>query len=880
MSDIEIIKQIEKELNIKLKKLDEIKYNSRCYTLNLNGHITGLILYECEIKDINRIISFLENLNNLNRLSLHGNQISDISPLQNLRSLSELELSMNQIIDISPLKNLNNLSKLALRHNQISDISALKNLNNLSMLYLYSNQISDISPLKNLIKLDDLDLRKNPIEELPAWITDFNMEILWKDIWSDYGYIFFYDNPLKSPPIEIVKQGKEDIKNYFNSLKGKTVKLNEVKILLVGEGLAGKTSLLKQLQGLNFDENESQTHGINVLSLSTNDIKGMENIDKIKDWILHFWDFGGQEIMHASHQFFMTKRSLYILVLDSRTDSKKYYWLKHIEKFGGDSPLIVCMNKIDANPNYNIRQKDINEQFSNIKNRFYRISCNTKKNLSEVINCLIKTIPETSLFGTEISLNWMNIKNQLIKETQQERYISRERFIKICRENNVADASSQHTLLQYLHDLGIVLYFKQFNLADIYVLDPHWVTIGVYKVINSGKINDGILNLEDLDYILNTEKIKKNEYDPAKEKKIKYNQSEQRYLISIMEQFELCYEYNKEKTFYIIPDLLPEELANEPKLNKGKPLCFIMKYDYLTSPIMPKLMIRLKNDIIKENQWKYGMILNNDEFKCKAKIKADEQNKTIKITIQGEQLYKQRYFSVIRFSLLDINKKFENLKVDEYIPLPYYPDFNVEYQELLGYEKAGKDEYFVGKLGKSFSVSEMLDSVISKEERAEEKQKIKIDITIDINIQITQNITDAQSLFKNLKQDILDEADIEIEDEKEIKRIKNELKKIEKALNELKTAAEAKKEPEAGTKTRFKEFINNISDKNSKINKALELVSNGTETLQKFGRLYNKFAPFCALPSIPDIFFGMNSDSKEAVEETMKRLRGSRYNAV
>lgn len=137
--------------------------------------------------------------------------------------------------------------------------------------------------------------------------------------------------------------------------------------------MSGKTFLLKQLQGLPFDKDESQTHGINAVSLPAKKITGFVDTNGIKDYRIHFWNFGGQEIMHASHQFFLSQRSLYILVLDSRTDSKKYHWLKHIEKFGGDSPLIVVMNKIDANPNYNIEQKRINDSFPHIKNRFHLI---------------------------------------------------------------------------------------------------------------------------------------------------------------------------------------------------------------------------------------------------------------------------------------------------------------------------------------------------------------------------------------------------------------------------------------------------------------------------------------------------------------------------
>src|SRR5260221_5549812 len=64
---------------------------------------------------------------------------------------------------------------------------------------------------------------------------------------------------------------------------------------------------------------------------------------------LNVWDFGGQEIMHATHQFFLTKRSLYLLVLNAREgeqDTNVEYWLQLIESFGGDSPVLVIINKV------------------------------------------------------------------------------------------------------------------------------------------------------------------------------------------------------------------------------------------------------------------------------------------------------------------------------------------------------------------------------------------------------------------------------------------------------------------------------------------------------------------------------------------------------
>ena len=69
MTDLDIIKQIEKELNVKLEKLDEIKWNSKGYTLNQHGQVSGLGLYECKIKNLNDIISQLKGLTNLTELN-------------------------------------------------------------------------------------------------------------------------------------------------------------------------------------------------------------------------------------------------------------------------------------------------------------------------------------------------------------------------------------------------------------------------------------------------------------------------------------------------------------------------------------------------------------------------------------------------------------------------------------------------------------------------------------------------------------------------------------------------------------------------------------------------------------------------------------------
>ena len=91
--------------------------------------------------------------------------------------------------------------------------------------------------------------------------------------------------------------------------------LNELKLLVVGNEAVGKTSLLRYLiTGQPRDPNETRTAGI----------AQHEKIE-VREWSpshypvqLNVWDFGGQEMMRGTHRFFLTERSLYLLVLEDR----------------------------------------------------------------------------------------------------------------------------------------------------------------------------------------------------------------------------------------------------------------------------------------------------------------------------------------------------------------------------------------------------------------------------------------------------------------------------------------------------------------------------------------------------------------------------------
>ncbi len=657
-------------------------------------------------------------------------------------------------------------------------ISPLKKLTNLTELDLSSNQLSDISPLKELTNLTDLFLRKNPIEELPSWIVDFKGDLHWesftiKFIGDDDAYgVTFYDNPLKTPPVEIVKQGKEAVRNYFEQLKkqGKD-NIYEAKLMLVGEPGSGKTTLMNLLFDKNFpvpNKKQKSTLGIEVRQ------NWGFSIDDKKDFKAHIWDFGGQQIQYMLHQFFLTSDCLYVLMAEKRRELANFdYWLNIINILGKNSPVVTLFNEIniDTIASFIYDEKKYKNLFPELS--LQRLDVNLAAigdgRFEALLHTIKKQLSRLELVGKEVPARWVDIRKELEKR-RTKKHIHINEYFEICRKFEIEQEADQMLILRYFHLLGIVLHFcEDENLCDTLFLDPNWTVDAIYSVLANKEIekSNGFIKKSDIDKIWS-------------DKGYEFDERAKLLQLMLKDKFELCYEYDKRKNHYIIPDLLPKELKNEPELNQGTLLRFVMTYDYLPAPIISRLMLRLKNDIVDGQQWKYGMILDNKEFGCQAKIKADESNKRIDITVQGEFLCKRQYFSAIRHNIYDINKDFENLEVQEFIPLPGFPDLLVEYKELLGYERAGRDEYFVGKLGKSFSVSEMLDSVISKAERAKQYQSFP---ACDFDEKMERRFDELKDKLDNTTQSILNK--IEKENRSAVSIILSKLDESEKRVVDL-----------------------------------------------------------------------------------------------
>ena len=675
-NDQEVLDKFQQLIGKELEQVDEIEYGTCGYTANKDGYVDGIGLYNSisQIK-LEEAVKLLEQLANLTTLYLGGNGLTDITSLQSLVGLTTLDLY----------------------NNNLTDITSLQSLVGLTTLYLYNNNLTDITSLQSLVGLTELDLGGNGL-------TDIGREFFERD-WAIYwgggrGGLNLADNPLETPPVEIVKQGKEAVLNYFEEMAKGAKIVSEVKVILLGDGSAGKTSLVKRLVFDAYDKHEPQTHGI---YLEDWQIKiGGEEVK------VHFWDFGGQDIMKATHQFFYTHRSLYVLVLHGRPGENHERWLKQIDNYGGDSPIIVVINKIDENPGFNVNGKFLQEKYNNIVG-FYRVSCDTREGIDEFSKALCLQLGKIEMINVGWPSSWVEVKEEL--EDSEENHLELKVFREICLKHGVDDKGSQNTLLENLHQLGVMLHFEDYELKQKQVLNPVWVTGGAYKIITSKQLadNKGELKKRELNEILNQEKFEEDDYRSTLPK-IRYTHDEERYLMDLMKKFELCYEIPK-KSAILVPDLLPVVEKDIPFDYENEAIRFYFQYDFLPDSTLPRFIVKMNNEIIDDLQWRTGVALESKVFKSKAVVIEDTEACKIDIYVVGEQ--KSDHFAAIRKTFYDING---DVKVDEWVPLPDSKEA-VEYKELLGHWLDGKEECYIGKLRKTFSVQELLNGIEKPEER-------------------------------------------------------------------------------------------------------------------------------------------------------------------
>ena len=501
--------------------------------------------------------------------------------------------------------------------------SEIKQLSSLKSLDLSSNKLSSLPPeIGQISELETLDLRGNPIPIPP--------EILGS---KDF---------IREAPGDL----REILDFYFQTLDpNESEPLYEAKFLIVGEGGAGKTTLAKKIDNADYalQSEEKSTEGIDVIRWDFEHPNG-------HTFCANIWDFGGQEIYHATHQFFLTKRSLYAVVVDTRQDNTDlYYWLNVVELLSDSSPVFIIKNeKQDRTCQVNDRQ--LRSEFTNLKETL-RTNLSTNRGLDDIktqIQRYITTLPHV---GTPLPKIWVRVRACLENYAQNCNYIPIGQYYALCEQNGFTRRDQMLSLSRYLHDLGVCLHFDDDDLLKkTLILKPEWGTTAVYKALDTDEVknNFGRFSRTQLAEIWSDA-----EYADM-----------QGELLQLMLKFKLCYLIPGTDHEYIAPQLLDVE---QPAYDWDETSNLLLRYHYTFMPkgILTRLIVEMHEFIEAQTLvWKSGVVLTNGA--ARAEVVELYHKGEIHLRVSGVR--PKDLLTVITHEIDTINASYDRLQVQKLIP--------------------------------------------------------------------------------------------------------------------------------------------------------------------------------------------------------------------
>ena len=583
------------------------------------GQLTQLTELNLSNNQLTTLPDSLGQLTQLKKVNIANNQLAPLPDLlKHLINLESLDIASNGLMVIPNwLGDLKYLTSLALDGNEIKSLpESLKKLSHLKKLYLFSNQISILPEwINKLVEIEYIDININKINDLPPslaqleHLTDLSLEL----------------NPLNPALQSAYKQGLDAVKAYLRSLEQNAEPLYEAKLVLVGEGNVGKTTLLKALKGKAGaapQEHEPTTHGVEI------DIHGLRLPHPTQDGVeiqLNAWDFGGQDVYRVTHQFFFSRRSLYLLVWEPRRGVQQGQvedWLNMIRlRVGDDARVIIVSTHCKTGERIaRIDQPVFKQQYGDMIVGFHEVdslvpdpATGEMVGIAELKKVIAEHASKLEQMGMGFNRDWKAARDELL--ARPEPRISFDAFSGVCAARGLSGIDTE-TLAHLMHDLGyIVHYSDDEKLRDDVILKPEWLTKAIGFVLEDRKT-------QELDGILPDNRLYQVWHDHSFEGEPRYDAELYPFFLRLMEKYDVCYRLPEGDASLVaqhVPQIRPTNLPwlpeEEPKENQRR-LGMVCVMDDAPPGLVPWMIVRTHDYAFPVGQhsphWQKGMFLRNN----------------------------------------------------------------------------------------------------------------------------------------------------------------------------------------------------------------------------------------------------------------------------
>lgn len=688
------------------------------------GRLSELQKLDLRGTPIATLPGMIRQLTKLQTLSLGGTPLSDLpEAVGQLAALRELDLAGTRITSLpESIGQLTELQELNLRTNQITALpGSLGQLVKLQRLFLSGTQISalpdsigslarlntlvlDGAPIRTLpesmerlAQLQHLDLARTRISALPEWLgqlptlqrldlSGLSLPAIPESL-ALHGLPFVDEEflPADKPGVNLhgASLTNQDISIFLvhpelipSLYQEEKITLRESRVIFLGDGASGKSYTIQRIsnEGKQRDYETSETPGVMIWDFQA--------VRDGNSFTLHFWDFGGQELLHSMHRFFLTDNACYVVMVKTRetnANDRARYWLRNVLAFAPNSPILLFVNCWEHDDGTRtIDEPGLRGEFPNLNRVIY---CSAKgaseaEFRESVMEPMIRMVEESEGVTKQVPKAWDIVRRAIEKEGREKNYLTRERYHQLCAQNKIENDEAPE-LLSFFNNLGVCFSYhmdrdSRQELADYRLLDPVWLTNGIYAVIREGSAfaQEGRIKKSAIEQLLCNPAPKTVGGRPhirtAPEKT--YKKEECPYLLAVAEAYELCYQVNPETLFF--PALCGTDTPEEAlKLPTDFPhrVEYRLQYEYLPDSVVHRLMIRcMRKNLSIIYCWRKGLVLGwNDTHRAVVRMEGADRRLSIAVLSRAEQPAYD-LFRLLREEMGKINQAL-NLSAREYI---------------------------------------------------------------------------------------------------------------------------------------------------------------------------------------------------------------------
>jgi internalin A len=390
---------------------------------------------------------------------------------------------------------------------------------------------------------------------------------------------------------------------------------------------------------------------------------------------LNSWDFGGQQIYHATHQFFLTNRSLFLLVWNARTgyeQGRLRYWLETITALAPESPILLVATHTDQ------READVPlAEFRKLYPRLagqVEISNSAATGLDELRHRVAQLATTLPLMGEEWPTHWLAAADAL--RAMPDKYVKPEALAVVLDQHHVSGVDAV-VLTRWLHDLGDLLHYPEDpELDDIVILQPQWVAEHIGRVLVHPPVidNAGIFRYDDMDLVWA-------DLDDAM----------RQHFLRLMERFDLSYRTVEDREVSLVVERLPLEVPDYRQSwsdalasDRSREISMIFRLSAVPAGI-PTWFIARQHRFTTHTHWRSGALLADASGQHKALISADAHERTAELHVRG--VHPHDFFSLVRDGFELTLARFPGLDVLRLVPCPGHDgsgcDHMFDYANLL-----------------------------------------------------------------------------------------------------------------------------------------------------------------------------------------------------